>query len=272
MQKISQKYGPIISLKCGGRLAILVTSPSAVEECFIKNDIVFADRPPLLIGKYLGYNYNSMVTASYGQHWRNLRKVSLLELLSKHRLSISAGIRKDEIKRMLSKLVVDSLRVEGDADGYVKVELKSLIRGLVLNMLLRILVGKRYYGGESGVMDSDEARQFTDIINEALDLFVTLDPGDILPILRWIDYGGFVKRNKQLANKADAFLQGLIDEHKREVTVLNSTEDQPMINRLLSLQKSDPERYTDETIKGLIFVSFFLSFLSKMIKVATCDL
>uniref|UniRef100_A0A803N2U7 Uncharacterized protein n=1 Tax=Chenopodium quinoa TaxID=63459 RepID=A0A803N2U7_CHEQI len=162
---------------------------------------------------------------------------------------MSVGIRIDEIKHMLSKLLQDGISA-GDDDGYTKVEVKSVIRGMVLNMLLRMLVGKRYYNGKGQVMDSEEARQYTDIITEAIELFITLDPADVLHVLRWIDYGGFLKRNKQLAKKADAFLQGLIDEHtSEEVNVHKNTEDQPLINRLLSLQKFEPELYSNETIK-----------------------
>ncbi|KAF3949474.1 hypothetical protein CMV_024660, partial [Castanea mollissima] len=44
-----------------------------------------------------------------------------------------------------------------------------------------------------------------------------------------------------------AFLQGLIDE-KRSMEEKGNT----MIDHLLSLQKSQPEYYTDQIIKGLI--------------------
>ncbi|KAL8251990.1 hypothetical protein R6Q59_035683 [Mikania micrantha] len=41
---------------------------SAAEECLTKSDILFANRPQLLAGKYLGYNYTSLVFAPYGNH------------------------------------------------------------------------------------------------------------------------------------------------------------------------------------------------------------
>lgn len=250
LQKISAKYGPIISLKFGTRLVVLVNSPSAVEECFTKNDIVFANRPLLLMGKYLGYNFNTMVTAPYGDHFRNLRKISFLEVLSTNRLNMTVGIRRDEMKQMISKMY------ESSSISYVKVELKSVFRVLVFNILLRMLAGKRYFG--EGVVDVEDAERFTDIIKEILEFAAASNPADFLPILGWIDYGGYIKRIKRLAKKTDTFLQGLVDQHRR---VLSSSEDEEsMINRLLKLQESDPDYYTDETIKGLILVSSFLSF------------
>lgn len=240
---------------------VVVSSPSAVEECFTKNDIIFANRPLLLMGKHLGYNFTTLVNAPYGQHWRALRRVSLLELLSTTRLSTSAGIRRDEVKDMLGK-VYDS--------SSVKVELKSVFRTLVYNILLRMLAGKR-----CGVMRTEE---FSDVIREVLEFAgASNNPGDFVPVLRWVDYGGYMKRIKRLANKTDAFLQGLIEDHRKGMMISNNdTKDDEgsMISRLLSLQKSDPEYFTDDTIKGLILVSslLFMSFILNLLVYNICQL
>jgi len=53
----------------------------------------------------------------------------------------------------------------------------------------------------------------------------------------------------RLANKTDAFLQALVDEKK------GKEEGNTMIDHLLSLQKSQPDYYTDQIIKGLILVT-----------------
>jgi hypothetical protein len=82
LHSLSEKHGPIFSLKLGSRLAVVISSPSAVEECFTKNDIVLANRPPFLINKYLNYNTTTMGTVEYGDHWRNLRRISALEIFS----------------------------------------------------------------------------------------------------------------------------------------------------------------------------------------------
>ncbi|KAF5930729.1 hypothetical protein HYC85_031602 [Camellia sinensis] len=53
----------------------------------------------------------------------------------------------------------------------------------------------------------------------------------------------------------DAFLQGLIDEHRRDKS------KNTMIDHLLSLQESQPEYYADEIIKGLIAIRTIKIFL-----------
>jgi isoflavone 2'-hydroxylase len=76
-----------------------------------------------------------------------------------------------------------------------------------------------------------------------------LSPGEFVPILQWVDHGGLEKWLMRLAKKMDAFLQGLLDEKKGQ------DEENTMIHHLLSLQKSQPDYYTDQTIQGLILVS-----------------
>lgn len=42
LSDISARFGPVLLLHFGSRPVLLVSSPSAVEECFTKNDVVFA--------------------------------------------------------------------------------------------------------------------------------------------------------------------------------------------------------------------------------------
>ncbi|CBI36289.3 unnamed protein product, partial [Vitis vinifera] len=102
---LSARYGPIVFLRLGPRQTLLVSSPSAAEECLSKNDVVFANRPQLLSGKYIGYNYTSMAWANYGDHWRNLRRISTLEILSTSRIQMLSGIRSDEVRSLLLRLL-----------------------------------------------------------------------------------------------------------------------------------------------------------------------
>jgi isoflavone 2'-hydroxylase len=238
---LSQKYGQIFSLRFGSRLVVIVSSSSAVEECFTKNDIVLANRPPSLGAKHIGYNMTNVVAAPYGDHWRNLRRICALEIFSTNRLNMFLGIRRDEVKRLLLKLSRNSRK------DFAKVELKSMFLDLTFNIIMRMVAGKRYYGED--VKDEEEARQFREIMREIATNGGASNPQEFVPMLRWIDHGGLEKKLMRLAKKTDAFLQGLIDEKK------GNEEGNTMIHHLLSLQKSQPEYYTDQIIKGLILVS-----------------
>ena len=245
---LSQTYGQVFSLRFGSRLVVVVSSPSAVEECFTKNDVIFANRPRSLAGKYFGYNHTTVVSAPYGDHWRNLRRISALEILSTNRLNMFTSIRRDEVKHLLRKLSRNS------SQDFAKVELKSLFSELTFNIIMRMVAGKRYYGYGEAVKGEEEARQFREIMKESVAIIGESGPGQFLPMLRWIDYGGLEKRMMGLSKRMDEFMQGLIDEKRGK-------EGNTMIDHLLSLQRSQPEYYTDQIIKGLIRVKFTVSLL-----------
>ncbi|XP_021631883.1 cytochrome P450 81E8 [Manihot esculenta] len=244
---LSQKYGPIISLRFGRRLVVVVSSSSAVEECFTKNDIILANRPQFLVGKYMAYNNTTMAQSSYGDHWRSLRRIGAIEIFSNNRLNMFLSIRKDEINRLITKLLHRSLQ------DFAKVELTSMFKELTFNIMVRMIAGKRYYGED--VTDEEEARQFREIMDEISYLGGATNLGDFLPIWNWIDGGRFENKLKRIAKRTDALLQRLVDEHRSKKENLESMNT--MIDHLLSSQESEPDYYTDEIIKGLILNLLF---------------
>ncbi|KAA8547172.1 hypothetical protein F0562_003619 [Nyssa sinensis] len=240
LHSLSQKLGSIFSLQFGTRLIVVVSSPSAVEECFTKNDVVLANRPPFIVSKYIGYNYSTITTAPYGDHWRNLRRLSALEIFSSNRLNTFLSIRRDEIKLLLRRLYQYS------PHDFAKVELKSKLSELTFNIIMRMITGRRYFGDDDS--DYEDRKQFRELIKEIFQSAGASNPGDFLPVLRWIDYQNLEKNVARVSEKMDSFLQGLIDEHRRDKS-RNS-----MIDHLLSLQESQPEYYTDQIIRGLAMV------------------
>ncbi|KAG5623869.1 hypothetical protein H5410_009087 [Solanum commersonii] len=143
LAKLSTKYGPVFSLQLGTRLVVAVSSASAAEECFTKNDIVFANRPRLTISKYIGYNYTTVGDSPYGDHWRNLRRLCALEIFSNNRLNNFQPIRQHEINNLVHRVFHNS----GDNFG-TPVDLKSKLFQMSYNIIMRMVAGKRYYGEE----------------------------------------------------------------------------------------------------------------------------
>ncbi|KAJ4967207.1 hypothetical protein NE237_019056 [Protea cynaroides] len=205
LAKVSAQYGPVLLLKLGSRQILLVSSPSAAEECFTTNDILFANRPHFLIGNYLGFNYTTPATAPYGPHWRNLRRVTTLEIFSSIRLQMFSNIRTKEVRFLLQRLVATG--------NFSKtVEMKTLLFELTLNNMMMMLAGKRYYGDDMG--DLVKARQFQELIEEMFAEAGESDVVDFFPMLRWIGFSGLEKKLVRLQRKRDQFMQELIEEHR----------------------------------------------------------
>ncbi|CAI0465010.1 unnamed protein product [Linum tenue] len=236
LQTLSQQYGPIYLLSLGVKNVVVVSSPSLAEECFNKNDIVLANRPMSISGKIINYNYTTVAAAPYGPHWRNLRRFTAVELLSTARLNSSVGIRQDEVRLLISSLFD---KVSGE------VEMRSRLNGLSLNIVMRMVAGKRYFGTEGA---AEEGERFQEVIREVFDVSGASNPADFLPVLRWIDYGGMEKRMRRVFAKFDAVFQDLIEEHRGREE--DSTRSKTMIGAFLTLQESEPETYSDDVIKG----------------------
>ncbi|XP_027157205.1 isoflavone 2'-hydroxylase-like [Coffea eugenioides] len=246
LAKISDKYGPIQFLHFGSRPVLLVSSPSAAEECFTKNDIIFANRPRFLAGKHLGYNYTTLGWVSYGQHWRNLRRIATLEILSATRIQAYTSIRVNEVHSLIKYLLKAS-----KASDSSTVEMKSAFFGLTLNIMMRMIAGKRYYGDDA--QNKEEAARFKEIVKETFQLSGATNIADYIPLLKFFGQQKLETKLKTLQAKRDQFLQDLIEEHRRTVRSSDSEKgNKTMIDVLLSLQQTESEYYTDEIVKGMI--------------------
>ncbi|KAL0546142.1 hypothetical protein IC582_016048 [Cucumis melo] len=248
LAKISHKYGPILLLHFGSRPVLLISSPSAALQCFSQNDIVFANRPRLLAGKHLGYDFSAVVWASYGDHWRNLRRLLSLHLLSSANLQSLSSVRADEVHSLILRLCKNSNQV---------VNVRTLLFEFMLNVMMRMIGGKRYF--DDNTTPSEESLNFQEIIAETFKL-ATANLMDYLPILKWTGISRKIeKRYINLRKKRDKLVQNLIEEHRKEKQQAMSNNKSPlkkttMIEVMLSLQESDPDYYTDEIIIGQMMV------------------
>ncbi|PIA56657.1 hypothetical protein AQUCO_00700784v1 [Aquilegia coerulea] len=245
LSKLSNQYGPVMYLRFGSRPVVVISSPSAVEECFTKNDIVFSNRPRVLAGKHLHYNYTALGVTPYGQHWQKLRHIMAKTIFSTNAISMFSDVRGQEVQTLLKQLFHNSKA------GPCKVELNSRFWELVVNTTMGMIARKQYYG--NNVVDFEEARRFHDLIKETLDLSGA-KLNDLLPLLNLIDFQRLEGRMVNLKNKMDTFLQSLINEHRKVKNTSNEgLRKKVIIDDMLSLQKIEPHYYTDEFIKGIIW-------------------
>jgi cytochrome P450 len=240
-------------LQLGSRRQLVVSSPSIAEECFTKNDVVFANRPRLLFAKHLAYNSTSLGWAPYGDHWRNLRKIVSIEVLSAYRLQMLSSIRLEEVKSMICGLFRNQNQ---------SVDMRTVFFELTLNIMMRMIAEKRYYGGN--VSDVEEAKRFRAIHAESFLLGGKTIIGDYIP---WIKSKEMEKRLIECNLKRDSFLQCLIEEQRRKILEGDCCGEKKknLIQVLLSLQETEPEYYTDDIIKGLVVVRTLIMFLDLLI-------
>lgn len=224
---------------------LVVSSPSAVEECLSKNDITFANRTShTLAGKYLNYNNTALGFSPYGELHRKLRRLTTTELFSTNRLAMFTKVREEEVQ-LLVKQIFEGCKGE----LLSKVDLKRKCLELSFNIMLRVISGKRYYGEDAVAL---EAKEFQILMNEYVELLGNGNLNDCFPILKWIDFQGKKEKMINLMKKMDAFLQKLLDEKRRNWC--NDQKNMTLIDVMLDLQQKEPEFYTHEIVKGVVLV------------------
>ncbi|KAK3231292.1 hypothetical protein Dsin_003173 [Dipteronia sinensis] len=249
LTNFSNEYGPIFLLRLGSRPTLVLSSRTAIEQCFPKNDIIFSNRPLLPSRKKLEYNHT--ITAPYGDHWRMWRRFSVIEIFSERRLQMSSEIRNEETRFMVKHLYKNSFK------GVTKVDVKTLFHLLAFNMAMKMVAGKRYFEYEELLEDSETTKGKLDDLVEMFSPLLTVSLGDYFPFLRWLTYYGEERRLLKIHKRKNEFMQALIDnahdQNTSSSTSVNGQKtSQTIIDVMLKLRETEPEIYTDDLIKGTI--------------------
>ncbi|XP_007018582.2 PREDICTED: isoflavone 2'-hydroxylase [Theobroma cacao] len=249
---------------------VLVTSfLFLIHKLFIRNRVVRRNLPPSppglpIIGHYhllkrpvhltlhdlskkkiAEYDFTTLVTCPYGHHWRNLRRLTAIEIFSSARIQGTSSIRAEEIHFLVKQLFKSSFR---------EVEIESFFYILTFNIMMKLVAGHRYLDDD---VHSDNNRGMINDLKQMFNPTVNLSWSDHFPILRWLTFQGADKRILKTHVEKDDFLQALVDMRRRVVSSPSITDGErkrPIIDVMLSLQESEPDCYTDEIIKGIIMV------------------
>ncbi|KAJ0091400.1 hypothetical protein Patl1_13992 [Pistacia atlantica] len=246
LTNLSTKYGPIFFLRLGSRPTLVLSDRSVIEECFSENDIAFSNRPLFPSRKFTSYNHVT-IGAPYGNHWRNLRRFTVLEIFSAKRLQMSSNVRAEELRIMVKHLFKSSLK------GPKKVDVKAFFYMLDFNIIMRMVAGKKCIEEEE--IDKDEAKGKMDEMTRIFRPDVTMALGDYFPFLRWLTYFGVERKLVKLHHKRDALTQALLDAHRnseKSRSVGDTEVSGTIVDVMLKLQESEPDFYTDNVIKGIM--------------------
>ncbi|XP_043704125.1 flavonoid 3',5'-hydroxylase-like [Telopea speciosissima] len=197
--KFAETYGPIMKLRLGSKLCIVVTSPSLAKEVFKDQDTVFANHDLIAVAATATYGGVDMVYSPYGDHWRMLRKICVSEMLNHKRLEALYGLRRREVRHMASQIYSE---VGSPIDVGEKMFLTTF------NVITRMLWGD--------TLEGEEGRRTTVEVRRVMDRVVKLlgEPNisDLFPVVAWLDIQGNVRRMKKEISWFDRMLDSVIEE------------------------------------------------------------
>ena len=195
------------------------------KECLTANDQVSSSRPELLAAKHLGYNYAMFGFSPYGSYWREVRKIISLELLSNRCLELLKDVCASEVVTSIKELYKLWAEKKNES-GLVSVEMKQWFGDLTLNVILRMVAGKRYFSA-SDASENKQAQRCRRVFREFFHLSGLFVVADAIPFLGWLDWGRHEKTLKKTAIEMDSIAQEWLEEHRRRKDSGddNSTQD-----------------------------------------------
>ncbi|PAN27498.1 hypothetical protein PAHAL_5G084800 [Panicum hallii] len=256
---LAARYGPAVHLRLGSRHAVVIGSAGLAKECFSGDlDITIANRPHFPSVREASFDYSVITLANYGAPWRTMRRVATVHLLSAHRVNImSDNVISRELRAMVRRLARASAATPG---GAARVELKRRLFELSHSVLMEIMAQTRNtYSDDADEDMSKEAREMKDIVEAIVPLVGVANIWDYMPLLRWFDVYGVKKQLRDAVNRRNTFIYKMIDAEKEKLKQLerkngkdDSDEKKSMIAVMLSLQKTEPDVYTDTFISALV--------------------
>ncbi|XAR50256.1 (+)-menthofuran synthase [Bertholletia excelsa] len=210
-----------------------------------KHDLIFANRPRSRLTKKLLYDWKDVSVAPYGEFWRHLKSIYVLQLLSNRRVQSFQGVRLEEMALVVEKIKKLSSLAQ-------PVNLTEVFTSLTNDVISRAAFGRKYGEGESG-------KKFKQMLKDYLWLLGRFDVGDYVPWLEWVSrVSGLDADVERVAREIDEFLENVIEERRNSLgteTDFEGKED--FLDILLRMYKHDGggSIYRD-SLKALILTAF----------------
>lgn len=242
LRGLSRKYGPLMHLKLGESSTLIVSSAALAREFAKTNDLSFAHRPKLLaVEACVGSVCSDISFAPYGEYWRQMRKLCVIELLSNKRVQSFSSIRQEEVRNLVRSIQSSS------SDG--PINLSESLLGLTSTITSRAAFGRKY--------DIQDAATMVSKVKEAIKLAGGFELADLYPSLKILQViSPSLAKIRRLFQEIDLALQNIIDKHVSED--ITGTEDiEDLVDVLLRLQRSGDLEVpiTNKGIKAIIAVS-----------------
>nr|GMD14341.1 premnaspirodiene oxygenase [Ipomoea batatas]GME03086.1 premnaspirodiene oxygenase [Ipomoea batatas]GME13787.1 premnaspirodiene oxygenase [Ipomoea batatas]GME13788.1 premnaspirodiene oxygenase [Ipomoea batatas] len=241
LRDLAQKYGPLMHVQLGQVCAVVVSSPDMAKSVLKTHDLAFASRPKMLLADIVSYNRSDIVFCPYGDYWRQMRKICVVEVLSTRNVQGFSTIRRQEVSRLLN-----FIRLSGGRP----VNLTEKVFQFTSSMTCRSAFGCVF----------KEQDEFIALIKEVLILLGGFDVADIFPSLKFLHGLSKTKRKiLRVHNRIDAIVENVIGDHRRRKTLAVDTGgSEDLIDVLLRMMDThDGFQFpiTIQNVKAIVFVS-----------------
>ncbi|XP_062017024.1 cytochrome P450 736A117-like [Rosa rugosa] len=239
LQALAQIHGPLMLLHFGSMPVLIVSSAEAACEIMKTHDLSFSDRPKMAFFKKLLYNCKDVATAPYGEYWRRLKSICVLNLLSNSRVRSFRYVREEETESMINSIKQSCTPSSSSSASLSSVlNLSEMFLRLTNDVICRVALGRKYSDRGEG-----RGRMFMGLSVEFTELMGRVNIGDYIPWLAWVSrVNGLDAKLDSLAKRFDEFLDMVVQEHMDSSKGSEGDEDdghKDLVDVLLSVQKEN---------------------------------
>ncbi|PWZ53946.1 Ent-cassadiene C2-hydroxylase [Zea mays] len=237
---MSGTYGPLMMLRFGAVPTLVVSSAEAAREVMRTHDLAFCDRSLTVTFDTISCGGKDLIFSPYNAHWRELRKLCMLELFSQRRVLTFRGIREQEVAHLLRSVSGES------ADGR-PVNLSEGICRMINDIAARTVVGNRCKYRDEYMRELDEVVRLAGGFNLA----------DLYPSSRLVRrFSAAARDARRCQRNMYRIIQSIIEE--REAMPTPERDEEDLLAVLLRLQKEGGLQFalTNEIVSAVIFDIF----------------
>ncbi|KAJ8420002.1 hypothetical protein Cgig2_016519 [Carnegiea gigantea] len=220
---LSKTYGPLMTLRLGSITTIVISSPDVAKEMFLKHDIDFASRQVPDSAWAVDHAKFSMAWLPVCPKWREIRKISAIQLFTNQRLDASQGLRKEKVNELVEF-------VKDCCEKGLAVNIGKAAFTTALNLL-----SNTFFSMNLSAYDSSGSQEFKDLAWHIMEEIGRPNVSDFFPLVKALDLQGVRRRVSTSFRKMLKVFDKIIDERLRHH--IGSKDD--VLDTLLSLVKQN---------------------------------
>ncbi|CAI0409325.1 unnamed protein product [Linum tenue] len=218
LSELARQYGAadVMSLQLGELPHVVVSTPEAARQVMKTHDLAFASRPAIFAPYVLyGGGYNDIAFAPYGEHWRQLRKICTVELLSAKRVQSFRWIREEEVAKLVVRLREAAAELGGrskDADLLNNNSNEGVDLSRMVGEMTGFVAARAAFGTIRGLNQA-----LLTIVETISDVVAGFRISDLYPSLTFLPaLTGFKGKLEKMHQEADSILDVIIHERKSQ--------------------------------------------------------
>ncbi|KAL1331436.1 geraniol 8-hydroxylase [Arachis hypogaea] len=243
LAKLSQNYGPIMSLNLGSIKTIVISSPKLAKEILHKHDLILSNRTIPDTIRALDHHIFSMVWMPPTNQWRILRRACANKVFSPQLLDSTQILRQKKVQELL-----DFVNEKSEKGETLDIGEATFIT--VLNS-----ISNTFFSMDLGHYNSsNKPQEFKDIFFGIMKEAGRPNVVDFFPMLRKLDPQGARARMNKYFGKLIDFFDGLVEERLGRERKLSND----VLDSLLEVMMEDNSQVTRPHLLHL-FLDLFVA-------------